>query len=503
MAIEKGYIISIDQSTQGTKAILIDDEGKIVVRCDRSHQQITNEKGWVSHDPNEIYENVIQVVSELLEQSKINTKLIRSLGISNQRETSLIWRRDTGEVIDNAIVWQCSRAKTITDRLQDKETFDYIKKATGIHLSPYFPAAKFAWLFETYQLDQLMANGELCCGTIDSYLIYRLTEKQEFKTDYSNASRTQLFNIVDLKWDEKLCKLFHINPACLPNVCDSDALFGWTDFEGILKHKIPIHAVLGDSHAALFGQNCVNKGETKATYGTGSSIMMNTGEEVRRSEQGLATSIAWKINDVVDYVLEGNINYTGAVITWLKEDVKLIENPMETEILASRANEEDITYLVPAFSGLGAPYWKSDATAMLTGMTRLTGKREIAKAALESIGYQINDVIEIMKSESNLDLIRLCVDGGPTSNRYLMQFQSDISNIPVYISEQEELSAIGVGYLAGIKSGLYDLEIMKKVKYKRIYTKMEEAKREHKINGWKQSVQLAITAVNNNKEVHK
>ena len=495
--MEKRYIISIDQSTQGTKAILLDDEGKIVLRCDGSHKQITNEKGWVSHNPQEIYNSVIQVVKELLEKSCVNTKLICGIGISNQRETSLIWKKKNGEIIDNAIVWQCSRAKSIVDRIQDQKTLDYIKNTTGIHLSPYFPAAKFAWLFEQFQLDSLMANGELCCGTIDSYLLYRLTNKEVFKTDYSNASRTQLFDIVRLKWDEKLCKLFHINPECLPEVCASDALFGMSDIDGLLKHKVPIHAVMGDSHAALFGQNCLKKGETKATYGTGSSIMMNTGEEIRKSEKGLATSIAWKINDTIDYVLEGNINYTGAVITWLKEDLKLIENPMETEILASRANDEDTTYLVPAFSGLGAPYWKSDATALLNGMTRLTGKREIAKAALESIGYQINDVIEIMKNESNLDLIRLCVDGGPTSNRYLMQFQSDISNIPVYISQQEELSAIGVGYLAGMKCDLYDATIMSNIKYERVYTKMEPSIREQKINGWKESVQLAITAVNN------
>ncbi|MFV0380769.1 MAG: FGGY-family carbohydrate kinase [Breznakia sp.] len=493
----KGFVISIDQSTQGTKAILLSEKGNVLLRCDRAHKQITNEKGWVSHDPLEIYDNVLAVVKELIEKSKINTEKIGAVAISNQRETSLIWHKKSGEIIDNAIVWQCARAKTITNRIQDQNTFDYVKEATGIHVSPYFPAAKFAWLFETHQLDDAMAKGELCCGTMDSYLVYRLTNKKVFKTDYANASRTQLFNIRDLKWDKKLCKLFHMNPACLPEVCDSDSLFGWTDFDGILKKKVPIHAVLGDSHAALFGQNCLKKGETKATYGTGSSIMMNTGVDMQRSKQGLTTSIAWKINNVVNYVIEGNINYTGSVITWLQEDMKLIKSPMETEILAARANEEDTTYLVPAFSGLGAPYWENDANAMFTGMTRLTGKRELVKAALDSIAYQINDVIEIMKNESKLDLVRLCVDGGPTANQYLMQFQSDISNIPIYISNQEELSAIGVGYLAGMQMGLYDADILKNIAYKRIYTKMNQEIREKKIFGWKKSVQLAITAVNN------
>lgn len=486
------YIISIDQSTQGTKAILLNKDGNIVHKCSREHQQITNDKGWVSHNPEEIYQNVLAVIKEIVETNELSAKSIKAVGITNQRETSLIWQRETGKLIDNAIVWQCSRAKDITARIKDEKTIKYVLENSGLQLSPYFPAAKYAWLFENYQLDKQMANGELCCGTVDSYLIYRLTNKEVFKSDYSNASRTQLFNIKTLDWDDELCKLFHINKECLPEVIDSDSMFGTTDFAGILDDKVAIYAVMGDSHAALYGQGCWNKGETKATYGTGSSIMMNTGNELKHSKNGLATSIAWKINEKVDYVLEGNINYTGAVISWLIKDLKLINNPNETEELALKANGADQTYLVPAFSGLGAPYWKSDVTAILMGMTRITGKNEIVRAAVDSIAYQINDVIEIMKSESDLDLTRLCVDGGPTVNKYLMQFQSDIANIPIYISNYAELSAIGVGLLAGIKSGLYDKSVIEDIKYQRIYPKMDQQERSNKIAGWKRSVQLTI-----------
>ena len=308
------YIISIDQSTQGTKALLFDETGSIMRRTDRPHRQIINEKGWVSHDPEEIYSNVLAVVKELLEG--VEKEYVVGLGISNQRETSLAWNKVTGKPYGNAVVWQCARAVDICARVEKAGAAELIRQKTGMNLSPYFPASKIAWLLENEEgAKEAAERHEICHGTIDSWLVYKLTGGKEYRTDYSNASRTQLFNIFDLKWDEEICGLFGIDPANMAEVTDSDACFGETDFEGLLPHKIQIHGVLGDSHGSLFGQGCLQPGMIKSTYGTGSSIMMNIGEKPILSTHGVVTSLAWKIGGKVNYVLEGNLNYTGAVIT--------------------------------------------------------------------------------------------------------------------------------------------------------------------------------------------
>ena len=323
------YIISIDQSTQGTKALLFDETGSIMRRTDRPHRQIINEKGWVSHDPEEIYSNVLEVVKELLEG--VEKEYVVGLGISNQRETSLAWNRVTGKPYGNAVVWQCARAVDICARVEKAGAAEMVRQKTGMNLSPYFPASKIAWLLENEEgAKEAAERHEICHGTIDSWLVYKLTGGKEYRTDYSNASRTQLFNIFDLKWDEEICGLFGIDPANMAEVTDSDACFGETDFEGLLPHKIPIHGVLGDSHGSLFGQGCLQPGMIKSTYGTGSSIMMNIGEKPILSTHGVVTSLAWKIGGKVNYVLEGNLNYTGAVITWLKDDLQIISSPGET-----------------------------------------------------------------------------------------------------------------------------------------------------------------------------
>lgn len=450
------YILSIDQSTQGTKALLFDDKGALLCRTDKPHRQIINDKGWVEHDLNEIYANTLQVVKDLVSKAGIDKAEIVALGISNQRETSAYWSRKTGEPLYNAIVWQCARGAAICEGLEKQGYSETVYRKTGIKLSPYFPAAKLAWIFQNVAgVSERSKAGEIAVGTIDSWLVWKLTNGERHQTDYSNASRTQLFNINSLEWDNDLLKIFGLDKNCMAEVTDSDGDFGATDFDGWLDRKIPICGVLGDSHGALFGQGCLNTGMIKTTYGTGSSIMMNTGDKPVFSDAGIVTSLAWKIGGKVNYVLEGNINYTGAVITWLKDGLKLIASPGETESLARAAKRNDHTYLVPAFSGSGAPYWDSHASACIVGMTRSTGKNEIVKAALDCIVYHITDIVEAMRASSGITISGLRVDGGPTRNKYLMQFQSDMLNIPVRVPDAEELSGIGAAYCAEISVGLY------------------------------------------------
>ena len=485
------YVLSIDQSTQGTKALLLDGNGKLIARKDLPHEQKISDQGWVSHDPMEIYRNMISVARQVIFDSGIEKERIAAVGISNQRETSLVWDRDTGLPVADAVVWQCARAQEICERPAIKAQTEKIRQKTGMQLSPYFPAAKIAWLLENAPG---IENKTLCAGTIDSWLIYKLTGGKSLKTDYSNASRTQLFNIHTLAWDEEICKLFGIPTEILPEVCMSDSNFGETDFEGFLPKPIPIHGVLGDSHGALFGQGCVKPGMGKATYGTGSSVMMNIGETPVLSESGVVTSLAWGMDGKVEYVLEGNINYTGAVTTWIVSDVHLLDSPKEAGQIALEADPEDGTYLVPAFTGLGAPYWNSDARAMFCGMSRTTGRAELVKAAEECIAYQIADVVEAMNTAAPTPLTELRADGGPTRDKYLMQFQSDILHLPISIPENEELSGMGAGYCAGIAAGIYPRDIADRL-HRSGYTpqKGQDWIDKH-FGGWKQAVQMLLNA---------
>ncbi len=488
-----GYVLGIDQSTQGTKALLFDGNGCLVHRADLLHKQIVNEAGWVEHDPIEIYENVIQVVRKLAEGAGIDKNQIKALGISNQRETAMVWNRFTGEPVYNAVVWQCGRGAAICEELKKNGHAQMIRQHTGLQLSPYFSAAKIAWVLQNVPGAREEAEkGNLCCGTIDSWLVYRLTGKKEFRTDYSNASRTQLFHIKKLAWDEEICRLFGIPVSCLAEVTDSDGEFGKTDFEGFLEQPIPIRGVLGDSHGALFGQGCLDRGMIKATYGTGSSIMMNIGEEPVFSKKAV-TSIAWKLDGKVHYVLEGNINYTGAVISWLKNDLQLIASDSDSQQFAEAANQEDTTYLVPAFSGLGAPYWDSEARAVFWGMSRTTKKAELVKAGLESIAYQITDVLNAMCEESGIEISELRVDGGPTKNKYLMQFQSDMAGISVQVPSTEELSGMGAAYAAGIAAGVYGKDkVFQQMQRVIFLPQMDEQTRIKKYNGWQKAVHQVL-----------
>ncbi len=488
------YIISIDQSTQGTKALLFDESGSLIKRTDKAHKQIINEKGWVSHDSAEIYKNTVEVVKRLVEESGIDKDKVVGIGISNQRETSLAWDRVTGEPLGHAIVWQCARAVDICERVEKMGKAENIRKRTGINLSPYFPASKIAWILENVEgAKEKAEKKEICHGTVDSWLVYKLTGGRSYKTDYSNASRTQLFNIFELRWDEDICKLFGIDPANLAEVVDSDSNFGETDFEGLFRKPIPIHGVLGDSHGSLFGQGCLKSGMIKSTYGTGSSIMMNIGEKPVLSTHGVVTSLAWSMGGKVNYVLEGNLNYTGATITWLKDDLKLIDSPAETEKLAEEAVSDDSLYLIPAFSGLGAPYWDSHASAAIVGMTRTTGKAEVVRASVECIAYQITDIVKAMSEDAGVTVSELRVDGGPTRNAYLMQFQSDIAEANVQVPDSEELSGIGPAYAAGLALGVWDERIFEKLKRVKYEPKMDRELRDSKYQGWLSAVHRVLT----------
>lgn len=486
------YVLSVDQSTQGTKALVFDPNGKIMARADLPHRQIVNDKGWVEHDPEEIWRNTLQVIRAAVEKAGVPKESLAVMGISNQRETSLCWDRRTGRPVYNAIVWQCARGAGICAELEAKGLAETVRQKTGIPLSPYFPAAKLAWIFRHVEGAREAADrGDLCVGTVDSWLVWNLTGGRQHRTDYSNASRTQLFNITDLAWDAELLRIFGIDPSCMPQVTDSDGDFGETDLGGWLDAPIPIRGVLGDSHGALFGQGCLHPGMIKATYGTGSSVMMNIGEKPVLPDTGVVASLAWKIGGRVHYVLEGNINYTGAVITWLKDDVRLIDDPGETEALALAASPGDSCYLVPAFSGLGAPYWNSGARALLCGMTRTTGRNEIVRAALDCIAYQISDIVKAMSQGSGMKVSQLRVDGGPTRNAYLMQRQSDLLNIPVRIPESEELSGIGAAYAAGLSAGLYDASVFERPGRKEYQPVMPESDRQRLYDGWLDAVRMA------------
>lgn len=539
------YILGIDQSTQGTKAVLMDARGRIAARAYAPHEQLVNERGWVSHSPEEIYQNVIKTAREAIIKSGADRSGIAAIGISNQRETTVIWDRESGRPLADAIVWQCARAAEICERETIRNAAERIRTTTGIPLSPYFPAAKLAWLFENVPgAKEKAAARTLCCGTVDSWLVFKLTGGRVYKTDRSNASRTQLFDIVNLKWDEEICRLFGVDSAVLPEVCDSCGIparaagmdcvygsgvldspgeavraagsgsvdssgsvdgfgsadgsgstdgFGSTNLEGFLDREVPILCVMGDSHAALFGQGCLKPGMIKATYGTGSSIMMNIGEKPVISSHGIVTSLAWGINGSVNYVLEGNLNYTGAVISWLKDGLKLIAEPAETESLAWEAARDDSIYLVPAFSGLGAPYWDSHAQAAIIGMTRTTGRAEVARAALECIAYQITDIVKAMEMDAGIRVSQLRVDGGPARNRYLMQFQSDILGAEILAPEAEELSAIGVCRGAGLACGLYDESIFAEPDRKSYQPEMDPVRAAEKYAGWQRAVQRVLS----------
>jgi len=487
------YILAIDQSTQGTKALLIDQKGDLVCSTSKEHRQIITPEGWIEHDPYEIFENLLVIVKKLIESQNINPDNIKTIGLCNQRETVIAWDRNTGDPIYNAIVWQCDRAQNITNRIIDQGHSKYVKNITGIPISPYYSAAKISWLIENVEeISIKLKRNEVCFSTIDSWLLFKMCGGKP-KTDYSNAARTQLFNISKLEWDEKACEIFNIPINSLPELFSSNHLFGCTNLEGILPSSIPIHAVMGDSNGAMYAQGCHKPGMLKATYGTGSSVMMNIGNKPIFNNEGVVTSIGWYMDNSPTYVLEGNINYTGAVTQWLVDDLKILEKASMAGIIASNARDIDGLYLIPAFSGLGAPYWKNNVRAMICGMDRNTGNAEIVRASEECISYQITDIISIMEQETQQKVNELRVDGGPTKDQFLMQFQADITDSDVRVAQIEELSGSGVGFMAGIAADLLDEEEIFSKKPSVVYhPNMDDKLREIKIQGWKSAVNMLL-----------
>lgn len=477
----KKYIIALDQSTSATKAFLLDDQGGICRTFSKNHQQFYPRDGLVEHDAAEIWENVnagLQAVT-----ADISTKEIAALAIANQRETIVFWDRETGEPLLPAIVWQDVRGESICRRLAAQA--QAIVDTTGLPLSPYYPAAKIASVLEGNEpVRQALQAGQACLGTIDCYLIYRLTGGKRYQTDVSNAGRTQLINLEKLTWDPQICGLFGLDPAWLPQITPSDGDFG----EG---RGIPITGVMGDSHAALFGHGCLSPGTAKATYGTGSSVMMNIGNRPHRSSHGLSACVAFGFQGSVHYALEGNVTCSGDTLCWLRDDAELVNDISQVEELAASVPDAGGVYLVPAFSGLGAPYFDSSARGAFIGLCRGTRRAHLVRAALESMAYQDKAIIDAMTADRGFGLKELKVDGGPTHNALLMQFQADLLGGPVVCATASEVSALGAGYMAGIRSGFYANldQIPQRQKPGRRYSPgLSEAKRQQLLAGWHRAV---------------
>lgn len=487
------YILTIDQGTSGTKALLFDQNGQFVARENMSHRQYYPNPGWVEHDAEEIYSNTLTAIERIIKNNDIDITDILVLSLTNQRETVVAWDKNTGKPVCNAIVWQCNRATEICEKLSD--CADMVKKKTGLVLSPYYSAAKIKWILDNIpEARQKADSGDLYVGTIDSWLIYNFTGKKAHMTDCSNASRTQLMNIKELCWDKQILDIFNIPLSVLPQIKSSDYIFG-TVKDGILSgYNIPISGVLGDSHAALFGQNCFKRGETKVTYGTGSSIMMNIGEAPYSSQKGLVTSIGWGMGDNIVYVAEGNINCSAATIKWLVNDIELIKDSKCTEEISLSVDDSGGVYLVPAFVGLGTPYWDSEATGLITGLTRGTKKAHIVRAACESICYQVKDVIDIMASESDVKVEKILVDGGASRNKFIMQFQADMLDADVVVNEVEEICALGSAYMAGIAIKLFRQEELHKLrKNDNVFSSaINQDKRNQLYKGWKSAIKRTM-----------
>jgi glycerol kinase len=493
----KDYILSLDQSTSATKAILFNKKGRLYNRSSVNHQQFYPQPDWVEHDPDEIYRNTLKVIMQVMDDSGLKQDDIAALAITNQRETVVVWDKKSGKPVYNAVVWQCQRGADICRELREQGHEPMIQSRTGLIIDPYFSASGVKWMLDNVDgaLEKARA-GDLLMGTIDSWLVWKLTGGKVHATDYSNACRTMLFNIHECDWDKDIADLLGIPLSMFPNVKFSDEVFGYTQPVKDFDLTLPIAGILGDSHAALFGQNCFEPGMGKATYGTGSSIMMNIGNKPLECPKGLVTSIGWGANKKIIYVFEGNIHCTGDTINWLVNDIGLLDNPGSSEEIALSVPDNNGVYLIPAFVGLGAPYWDNDARAIITGMPRSTKKAHIVRAALEAIAYQVRDLIDLMTTGSGVKLIELRVDGGPTKNVFLMQFQADMLNASINRCDIAEVSALGSAYMAGLATGVWqNLEEIKALRGKdKIFTgKMQEEQRSRLYDGWKKAVRRVLS----------
>ena len=489
-------ILAVDQSTSATKALLFQPDGKLLDSVSVSHQQIYPQPGWVEHDAEQIYQNFIAAVRMLLDRAGASANNILCLSLTNQRETVVVFDRETGAPLYHAIVWQCRRGDSICKSFIEAGHEDQVRDKTGLKIDTYFPASKLTWLLEHEpRIKEQIQAGRALIGTIDTYLIFRLTKGKVFATDYTNASRTLLFNIMAMRWDSELCQLFQVPIHALPEVRESSAQFGETDLDGLLKTPIPICGVMGDSQAALFAERCFTPGGVKVTFGTGSSVLLNIGNEIRYSTIGDMTTIGWVYNTIPTYAFEGIINVTGATVAWLRDQLQLIETSQETDSLARAVADNGGVYLVPAFVGLSAPYWRADVRAAIVGLTLSSTRNHVVRAALESTAYQVRDVLVSMGRAAGISLNLIHANGGAVQNTFLMQFVADITRLKVRASTLGELSALGAVFCGALGMGVYtslaDLETLP-LEFVDYVPVMVPAEAEQYYDGWKAAVQRIL-----------
>lgn len=492
----KRYILALDQGTTSSRAILFDREARIVGTAQKEFTQIFPKAGWVEQNPMEIWGSQSGVAREVLDVSSVTADEIAAIGITNQRETTVLWDKQTGKPLYNAIVWQCRRTAKYCDELKDRGLEEVVKAKTGLVIDAYFSASKIRWILDHVEGAREKAErGEVLFGTVDTWLIWNLTGGKSHVTDMSNASRTMLFNIATKQWDEELLKEFDIPLSILPEVRESKSIFGSTSAPLFGGHEIPIAGVLGDQQAALFGQCCFEEGMAKNTYGTGCFMLMNTGEHRIESNYGLLTTIAWSMDNKVRYALEGSIFIAGAAVQWLRDELRLVYDAPQSEYYANLVEDTDGVYVVPSFTGLGAPYWDMYARGAIFGLTRGTKREHLVRATLEALAYQSRDVLEAMVLDSKIPLKELRVDGGASTNNFLMQFQSDILDVKVKRAQVSETTALGAAYMAGLRVGFWkdEGELADKQSSSQCFLpKMEEELREKKYRLWKKAVQRSM-----------
>ncbi|MGG4553044.1 glycerol kinase GlpK [Paenibacillus humicus] len=490
------YILALDQGTTSTRAILFNKQGEIVHLAQREFPQYFPKPGWVEHNPNEIWGSTLAVIASCLSESGVKPGQVAGIGITNQRETTIIWEKDTGNHIYNAVVWQSRQTADICEELMAAGHNPVFQQKTGLLIDPYFSGTKVKWILDHVEGARERAEkGELLFGTIDSWLIWKLTGGQVHVTDYSNASRTLMYNIHELCWDDELLKLLQVPKAMLPEVRSSSEVYGRTAPYHFFGHEVPIAGAAGDQQAALFGQNCFERGMVKTTYGTGCFMLMNTGDQPVSSGHGLITSIAWGIGGKVEYALEGSIFVSGSAIQWLRDGLRMFRESKDSERYAERVQSTEGVYVVPAFVGLGSPYWDSDVRGAVFGLTRGTSKEHFIRATLESLAYQTKDILVAMEKDCGYKVNTMRVDGGAVSNTFLMAFQSDILDVPVERPAVRETTALGAAYLAGLAVGYWrDLEEIRRIwsLERRFEPTMPEDERESLYNGWKKAIYAAM-----------
>jgi len=493
---EMPNLLTIDQSTSATKALVFDIEGHLLAKTSFEHRQIYPEPGWVEHDAEQIWQNTLEVVSQLIKQYPDHSRDLGWLSITNQRETLVVFDRKTGEPLHNAIVWQCRRGDAICEELKNQGCEPEVREKTGLKIDTYFSGSKFKWLVENMpSVAERLREGSALVGTMDAYLIYRLTRGKVFATDPTNASRTLLYDIRHRRWDESLCEMFGVPVQALPEVRDSNAEFGQTDFHGLLPAELPICGVLGDSQASLFALRCFTPGDAKVTIGSGSSVLLNIGDDMKLTDSGAVTTIAWVLDGEAAYSFEGIINYSAATIDWLRNQLQLITGVIEVEGLATSLADNGGVYLVPAFAGLSAPYWNPEARAAIVGMSAHSTKAHVVRAALESIAYQIRDVLEMMKADAGVEPKRINADGGATANRFLMQFAADIVRIQLCVAQVAESSPLGAAWCGALGQKAYrSLDEIASLPndFVTYQPEMDSSKAENYYNGWQQAVRRVL-----------